>query len=330
MSGRTTKFGHYFDLLASGLGLTVLFIGMGAGLGESALGGWAWPMGISAGVSVGIIFALCAELERRLGKEATAQPAWAGFEIEDILYLVGPITWLGGLVPFLIAAGVGAPAFLIWRIWDASRDEREHVSSDPGYSEMFWDQRLARLIVRPLAEGPLTPNHVTAIGLTSGLAAGGLYALGGWAAHVGALLFLLALLADHADGEFARMSGRKSIFGHYFGRAAAGVSYAALFAGMGLGLSESALGSWAPVMGLLAALAAVIAYLVIITFELMRGPRTINQPGRYGFRIEDVMYLVAPVTWLGGLVPFLVAACIGTPIFLAWRVWDIYQTGQDE
>ncbi len=329
MSGRTSTFGHYFDLLATALGMIALFIGMGAGLGGSILGEWAAFLGITAGISVGIIFALRAGLEQRLGKEATAQPAWAGFEIEDVLYLVGPITWLGGLVPFLIAAGVGAPAFLIWQIWEASREERERAASEPGFSEMFWDQRLAHLIVRPFAESSLNPNLLTALGLVCGLAAGGLYAVGGWAAHVGAALFILALLADHVDGELARMSGETSTFGHYFGRAAAGVGYAALFAGMGMGLGESALGSWAATMGMAAAAAIVIAFLVIIVFELMRGPRTLVQPGGYGFRIEDLMYLAAPITWLGGLVFFFTAACVAAPVFLVWVVWDIRRAGRE-
>ena len=35
--------------------------------------------------------------------------------------LVGPITWLGGLAPFLALAAVGAPLFLFWQLWDYRR-----------------------------------------------------------------------------------------------------------------------------------------------------------------------------------------------------------------
>ena len=52
-------------------------------------------------------------MEDRGGKSATEQPCFAGFEIEDVLYLIGPITWLGVLRPFLIAAGIGAPLCMI-------------------------------------------------------------------------------------------------------------------------------------------------------------------------------------------------------------------------
>ncbi len=329
MTGKISKFGHYFGLFAGGLGKTALFIGMGVGLRGGVLGGWAVFMGIAAGVSAGLTFALRAELERRLGKDAAAQPAWAGFEIEDVLYLIGPIIWLGGLVPFLIAAGAGTPVFLIWQIWEASREERERASNEAGFSEMFWDQRLAYLFVRPLSDSAVTPNLLTGLGLICGLAAGGFYALGGWAVHVGAALFLLALLADHADGELARMSGEASVSGHYFGRAAAGITCTALFAGMGMGLQESALGSWAVTVGIVAASTVAITYLGVIVFELRRGPRTLIQPAWYGFRIEDVMYLAVPATWLGGLGFFFAAACAAVPVFLVWRVRDIYRTGRD-
>jgi hypothetical protein len=33
------------------------------------------------------------------------------------MYLVGPITWLGLLQPFLILAGIGAPLFALFVLW---------------------------------------------------------------------------------------------------------------------------------------------------------------------------------------------------------------------
>ncbi len=35
------------------------------------------------------------------------------------------------------------------------------------------------------------------------------------------------------------------------------------------------------------------------------------------------LYIVGPVTWLGGLVPFLIAACIGAPLFLLLVLWQV-------
>ena len=85
------------------------------------LAGWAAPMGIFAGLSVGAIFAGRVYVEERFGKEMVQQENYAGFQIGDTLYIVGPVTWLGGLVPFLIAACIGAPLFLIFVLWQARK-----------------------------------------------------------------------------------------------------------------------------------------------------------------------------------------------------------------
>ena len=82
------------------------------------------PMGLGAGISVGAIFAGRFYIEERFGHDLVKQESFAGFEIEDTLYIVGPVTWLGGLTPFLTAACIGAPLFLavvIWQIRTAVR-----------------------------------------------------------------------------------------------------------------------------------------------------------------------------------------------------------------
>jgi hypothetical protein len=87
---------------------------MGFGLRHTALGAWAPVCGAAAGVSVIAIFLLRSEIARRRGLAALQQPGFAGFEIEDILYLIAPVTWAGGLADFVVGAGVGAPLFAFW------------------------------------------------------------------------------------------------------------------------------------------------------------------------------------------------------------------------
>ena len=101
-----------------------LFVGMGLGLASRGMGGSAVVLGIAAGIAVGAIFGTRLWVENRLGSEAIVMTPVAGFEIEDILYIVGPVTWFGLLDYFLIAAGIGAPLFLIWTAWDTSRAMR--------------------------------------------------------------------------------------------------------------------------------------------------------------------------------------------------------------
>ena len=110
LTGRTSAFGHYYDLAAGGAVLVALFFGVGIGLGKIGLG-------VSAGVATAAIFALRLELERRAGKAATRQPNLLGCELEDVMYLLGPLTWLGLLEPFLVLAAIGAPLFALLVLW---------------------------------------------------------------------------------------------------------------------------------------------------------------------------------------------------------------------
>ncbi len=113
MSGKSSRFGHYFDLAADALVTVGMFVGIGIGLVD-ALGPRAAWMGGLAGLAVAGIFHLRNLIENRHGKVATRQPRWAGFEAEDVLYLVPLVTLCDGLQAFLYAAAIGAPiAFLI-------------------------------------------------------------------------------------------------------------------------------------------------------------------------------------------------------------------------
>ena len=56
MTGKTSKFGHYYDLVCDALVNIFLFLGIGIGLMQTSLQGFALPMGCIAGISVAAIF----------------------------------------------------------------------------------------------------------------------------------------------------------------------------------------------------------------------------------------------------------------------------------
>jgi phosphatidylglycerophosphate synthase len=114
MTGRTSALGHYYDVTSDGVVKVLFFLGLGAGLRGTELGALAPWLGLVAGTSIAAIFVLWQRAEARLGKDAVRQPARAGFEAEDALYLVAPVVWLGGGAAFLVAAAVGAPLFAGW------------------------------------------------------------------------------------------------------------------------------------------------------------------------------------------------------------------------
>lgn len=193
-----------------------------------------------------------------------------------------------------------------------------------------WDSRLAGWMVRPLHHTGVTPNHVTTASLLVGLAGAGSYALGSTAAaNAGGLLYCLSAFLDHADGELARATGQTSEFGHAYDRAADLIVKISLFTGMGFGLRGGALGHWSALLGLIAGVSLVAIFLLRNQLVRRRGKGALTQPGAGGFEIEDILYAVAPITWVGWLQPFLIAAAIGAPLFALWTALQVRSASAD-
>lgn len=190
-----------------------------------------------------------------------------------------------------------------------------------------WDQRLARILVKPLVETPVTPNQLTLVTLLVALAGAGLLAHGGaTAADWGAGIFVLARFLDHFDGELARQKRMTSRLGYYLDYLSGAVSYGALFLCIGIGLRDSSLGPWAVALGAVGASSAVISLFANLDIDrhakepAAAGKDAIGYPAFAGFELEDGIYLLAPITWLGFLAPFFVLAGIGSAVYCLWTL----------
>lgn len=187
-----------------------------------------------------------------------------------------------------------------------------------------WDQRIARVLVRPLARTPLTPNQLTIFTLVVALAGAGLLATGD-PVHVnwGAGLFVLARFLDHFDGELARQKNMKSRLGYYLDYVSGALSYAALFLCIGIGLRESALGDWAIALGAAGAASAIVSMFLNVGIDKagdLKDGDAVGYPGFAGFELEDGIYLIAPIAWAGFLMPFFAAAGVGAAIYCLWTL----------
>ena len=202
----------------------------------------------------------------------------------------------------------------------------------PALRKLPWDQRAARVLVRLLLHTPITPNQITVVTLLLALSGAALLAIGdARSANWGASLFVLARFLDHFDGELARQKGLASRFGYYFDYVAGAISYSALFLCLGLGLSEGPYGSWTTAIGVAGSACAILALLVNISrdrqLELANDAKltdaadSVGYPGFAGFELEDGIYLLAPITWLGFLLPFFLAAGIGAIVYFLWILW---------
>ncbi len=192
-----------------------------------------------------------------------------------------------------------------------------------------WDQRIARILVKPLVSTPITPNQLTFFTLAVALIGAGLLAVGREThANWGAGLFVLARFLDHFDGELARQKEMTSRLGYYLDYVSGAVSYSALFLCIGIGFADSQLGPWAWVLGVMGAASAVVSMFTNLGIDKQLDLEdsehdAVGYPGFAGFELEDGIYLIAPITWLGYLMPFFVLAGSGAAVYCLWTCWTL-------
>lgn len=139
ISGKSSRIGHFYDLACDALVTVLLFVGLGLGIGPVHEVGRVLPggfLGGLAGVAVAVIFFLRMRIEDMEGKSGTKQASVAGFETEDVLYLLPLVTLTGIITPFVVAASIGAPLFAIWVIVDYRRALRRNARPVAETSQM--------------------------------------------------------------------------------------------------------------------------------------------------------------------------------------------------
>ncbi len=124
LSGKSSRLGHFYDLACDAVITVLLFACMGFGIAQATAVS-PTSMGCIAGIAVALIFFLRMRIEAVAGKGGTRQSSFAGFETEDVLYLLPLVTLFDVIAPFLAAAAIGAPLFALWVIADHRRVMRD-------------------------------------------------------------------------------------------------------------------------------------------------------------------------------------------------------------
>ena len=126
----TSRLGYYLDYISGALSYGALFLCLGIGFMHSGLGNWALALGL-AGTASAVISMFTnlgidqqLDLENDADHDAVGYPGFAGFELEDGIYLIAPITWFGYLQPFFVLAGIGAAIYCLWTCWTLLRLRR--------------------------------------------------------------------------------------------------------------------------------------------------------------------------------------------------------------
>jgi archaetidylinositol phosphate synthase len=133
LSGKTSIFGHRFDLWTDALCDSTILLGLGIGLRSGPFGEWALAMGIIAGMSSGIIFYKVLALDKRLGPGSVMFEAFAGFDPDDAIIIVPLSAALGFGHWILAAATLATPlaAVLVLRHLESIAKANVDASYDP-------------------------------------------------------------------------------------------------------------------------------------------------------------------------------------------------------
>jgi len=132
-------------------------------------------------------------------------------------------------------------------------------------------RRLSRPLSRLAVAWGVTPNHVSVASLMVGLGAAWCFGRGApGSAVIGFVLFVVAVVLDHVDGEVARITLTETTFGEWLDVAADTFVHAALVVAMGVAAQRAAGGGGA-VFGVVAAVGIVISATLAKTWPTSAG-----------------------------------------------------------
>jgi phosphatidylglycerophosphate synthase len=234
-----------------------------------------------------------------------------------------------------ITAGLAIPLEAAGSATGLERALLDHLAdraTSDSYLAALLDRPMSRALTRLLLRTPLTPSHVTLIGVAFGLlGAAGLATLSSWGKLGAVLLLIVSLVLDCVDGDMARAQlaqnptgARLDVVGEY-------VVNLAVFAGLVIGLLREGLppaGAWAAI-GLVTGVGAAMAvvHVLFIRPALRRGGDlhwagdAASLRGKPGAALveklasRDYTYLLLLLAIVGHLEWFLYAAAGGAWLF---------------
>ena len=117
LSGKTSAWGHMFDLWSDAACNALIFIGLGIGLANGGLGAWATPMGFLSGGAIAVILWAVVRVEAQDGARGAELGSIGGFDPDDAVLFVPLALALGWAEPLLQVAAVAAPVFAVLFLW---------------------------------------------------------------------------------------------------------------------------------------------------------------------------------------------------------------------
>ena len=192
------------------------------------------------------------------------------------------------------------------------------------------DEKIASKVVKYLVTTSITPNQVTTFSLLLAAFAAVFFSFGIYFFSViGSLLFIFSKFLDHVDGQLARELKKETKFGWYYDSFVDTATYILMFVGISAGIPPGTF---------------EIKFFSIINFDLQNyllfsaiSASILNtflgiihkyktSKDFYGFpetnkvALEDGIYLIGPITWIGFINFFFLIASIGSVVFVIYNI----------
>ncbi len=198
-----------------------------------------------------------------------------------------------------------------------------------GFVDRHFNRACSKWITLGLLRTPITPNGVTILATAVGLLAATAFAVGGYAAGLaGALLFQLSAVLDCCDGEVARLKFMESPLGERLDVLLDNVVHVALYAGMAWAAYHAGWGALAVLLGGLATVGNVAAFVVVQQAIRMKADLAPTRRRRveailHRLASRDFSVLILALALIGHVEWFLLLAAVGSNVFwpaLAWQL----------
>jgi phosphatidylglycerophosphate synthase len=200
------------------------------------------------------------------------------------------------------------------------------IKQSEGFMSRHFERRVSLACTRWLARTSITPNAMTLVSLTVGLAGAPFFFSSAPAWQLtGALLFLVHSILDGCDGELARLKFMQSPQGAVLDYWGDNLVHVAVFSSIAVGWSLAIGARWPLVLGVIASVAMLAGAALMFTRTV--ADQVTTPGGGAADRLagamanRDFIYLVILTAAFGKATWCLVAATIGAPAFLVLVLW---------
>ena len=192
------------------------------------------------------------------------------------------------------------------------------------------DEKIAAKVVKYLINTSITPNQVTTFSLLLAAFAAVFFSFGIYFFSViGSILFIFSKFLDNVDGQLARAQNKSSKFGWYYDYFSDTAGYVLMFIGISAGIPPGTFEI--KIMSFInfdlqnyLLFSAIIASILNTFMALIHKYKTSADfyawPSNDKVNLDDGIYLIGPITWIGFINFFFLLASIGSVIYVLYNI----------